>query len=170
MGMQDIEALHPLVAANDIGGRVALGMANMESGPGRIRKHVESVKLRIFAARLARIGGAKRAVFGPMALPGGFEDGKRKLLADLHGESRSVNYTRSLMGKEKRSASPPRNSHKAQEMAPVLGDLWVVKCSADYPEMDAHEVIEETGDTFQANAAIKAVATSQIVFRLCAGR
>ena len=56
-----------------------------------------------------------------------------------------------------------RNAHKAHEMAPVLAPFWEVKCSADYPEMKDLEEIEETGDTFLANATLKAVATSQVV-------
>jgi XTP/dITP diphosphohydrolase len=56
-----------------------------------------------------------------------------------------------------------RNAHKAQEMAPVLAPFWEVKCSADYPAMAEMEEIEETGDTFLANATLKAVATSQVV-------
>ena len=56
-----------------------------------------------------------------------------------------------------------RNTNKAQEMAPVLAPFWEVKCSADYPEMEGHDEIAETGDTFLANATLKAVATSQIL-------
>lgn len=56
-----------------------------------------------------------------------------------------------------------RNQHKVQELAPVLAPYWIVKSSADYPEMAEHEDIAETGDTFLANATIKAVATSQMV-------
>ena len=56
-----------------------------------------------------------------------------------------------------------RNPNKAQEMAPVLAPFWEVKCSADYPEMAQLEDIEETGDSFLANATLKAVATSQVV-------
>src|SRR5450755_1356219 len=56
-----------------------------------------------------------------------------------------------------------RNNHKSQEMAPVLSPFWEVKCSADYPEMEGLDEIEETGDTFLANATLKAVATSQII-------
>jgi XTP/dITP diphosphohydrolase len=56
-----------------------------------------------------------------------------------------------------------RNAHKVQEMAPVLAPFWTVKCSADYPELAALEDIEETGDTFLANATLKAVATSQVI-------
>jgi XTP/dITP diphosphohydrolase len=54
-----------------------------------------------------------------------------------------------------------RNPHKAHELASVLAPFWVVKCSADYPEIS--EEIEETGDTFLANATLKAVATSQAI-------
>lgn len=56
-----------------------------------------------------------------------------------------------------------RNVNKAREMAPVLAQFWEVKCSADYAEMEALDDIAETGDTFLANATIKAVATSQTV-------
>ena len=56
-----------------------------------------------------------------------------------------------------------RNPNKAHEMAPVLSPFWEVKCSADYPEMEGLDDIEETGDTFLANATIKAVTTSQII-------
>jgi XTP/dITP diphosphohydrolase len=56
-----------------------------------------------------------------------------------------------------------RNANKAQEMAPVLSPFWVVKSSVDYPELAALDEIEETGDTFLANATLKAVATSQVI-------
>jgi XTP/dITP diphosphohydrolase len=55
-----------------------------------------------------------------------------------------------------------RNQHKVEEMAPVLAPFWTVKCSADYPEMTDMD-IEETGDTFLANATLKAVATSRVI-------
>ena len=56
-----------------------------------------------------------------------------------------------------------RNANKAHEMSPVLAPFWEVKCSADYAEMEALDDIAETGDTFLANATLKAVATSQTV-------
>ena len=62
-----------------------------------------------------------------------------------------------------------RNPNKCHEMTPVLSPFWEVKCSANYPEMDALDDIAETGDTFQANAEIKAVATSMRM-RLSVGR
>ena len=55
-----------------------------------------------------------------------------------------------------------RNTNKAREMAPVLAPFWEVKCSADYPEMEGLDDIVETGDTFLANATLKAVATSRL--------
>ena len=55
-----------------------------------------------------------------------------------------------------------RNAHKVQELAPVLAPYWSVKCTADYPEMTDVD-IEETGDTFLANATLKAAATSRMV-------
>jgi XTP/dITP diphosphohydrolase len=54
-----------------------------------------------------------------------------------------------------------RNRHKVDEMIPALAPFWEVKCSADYPGIE--EEIEETGDTFLANATIKAVATSRAI-------
>ncbi|MCE0523234.1 MAG: RdgB/HAM1 family non-canonical purine NTP pyrophosphatase [Methylacidiphilales bacterium] len=56
-----------------------------------------------------------------------------------------------------------RNTNKVREMAPALAPFWEVKYSADYPEMEGRDEIEETGDTFLANATLKAVATSQII-------
>ncbi len=56
-----------------------------------------------------------------------------------------------------------RNRNKVGEMAPSLAPFWEVKSSADYPEMEGLDEIAETGDTFLANATLKAVATSQII-------
>ena len=56
-----------------------------------------------------------------------------------------------------------RNKNKVHEMAAALAPLWQVKSSADYPEMETLDDIAETGDTFLANAQIKAVTTSQVI-------
>jgi len=56
-----------------------------------------------------------------------------------------------------------RNANKTTEMALVLAPFWEVKSSADYPEMETLDDIAETGDTFLANATLKAVATSQVI-------
>jgi XTP/dITP diphosphohydrolase len=56
-----------------------------------------------------------------------------------------------------------RNTNKVHEIAPALSPFWVVKSSVDYPELETLDDIAETGDTFLANAQIKAVATSQVI-------
>ena len=53
-----------------------------------------------------------------------------------------------------------RNANKIAEMTSALEPWWQVKSSLDYPEL---EEIEETGDTFLANASLKAVSTSQAI-------
>ena len=53
-----------------------------------------------------------------------------------------------------------RNADKVREMEPFLREAWEVKSSSDYPDL---EEIEETGDSFLANATLKAVATSQAI-------
>jgi XTP/dITP diphosphohydrolase len=53
-----------------------------------------------------------------------------------------------------------RNKNKVQEIAPILSPFWIVKSSEDYPNL---EEIDETGDSFLANATLKAVATSQAI-------
>ena len=62
--MQDVEALHPLVAADDVGGGVTLGMPHVKPRARRIREHVEAVELglRRVEARLARIGLPERGL------------------------------------------------------------------------------------------------------------
>jgi XTP/dITP diphosphohydrolase len=50
-----------------------------------------------------------------------------------------------------------RNLHKVQEIAPILAPYWTVKSSRDYPDL---EEVDETGDSFLANAMLKAVTTS----------
>ena len=51
-----------------------------------------------------------------------------------------------------------RNAHKADEIREILGGNWEVNDLNGHPEVPSPE---ETGETFAANAAIKAVAASQ---------
>jgi len=51
-----------------------------------------------------------------------------------------------------------RNSHKIREISEMLGDEWQVEGLENLP--DAPEV-EETGDSFEVNAALKALAISE---------
>jgi XTP/dITP diphosphohydrolase len=53
-----------------------------------------------------------------------------------------------------------RNRHKVAEITPFLEAFWTIKSSLDYPDL---EEVDETGDSFLANASLKAVATSQVV-------
>jgi hypothetical protein len=45
--MQDIESLRALVTGDDVRRRVPLGMADVQAGARRIRKHVEHVVFRL---------------------------------------------------------------------------------------------------------------------------
>ena len=69
--MQNIAAAHAFVAREDIGRRVTLRMANMQSRAARIRKHVEDVKFRFRGIEifLAGIRSVKRAALFPDGLP-----------------------------------------------------------------------------------------------------
>lgn len=50
------------------------------------------------------------------------------------------------------------NAHKTAEIAAMLGADWEVKDLRDYPALGSPE---EDGDTFEANARIKAEAASE---------
>ncbi len=65
-GMQDVEAFHALVAAEDVGGRVAFRVSDMEARAGGVREHVEAVELRL--RTVFRIG-LESLVFKPILLP-----------------------------------------------------------------------------------------------------
>ena len=70
--VHDAGALHAMVAADDVGGRVALGMADVQAVAAGIGKHVQDVQLAIPGQLRAR----KCAVFFPELLPFGFDDGR----------------------------------------------------------------------------------------------
>src|SRR5262249_38260205 len=67
--VQDIEATAPAITAQDIGGGVALGMTDVQTGPAGIGEHVEDVAL----GPIRRIGRAKGLVLQPEALPAWFD-------------------------------------------------------------------------------------------------
>lgn len=52
-----------------------------------------------------------------------------------------------------------KNAHKTNEIRAILGDAWDVSDLNAHPEIAAPE---ETGETFAANAAIKALAASRL--------
>ena len=113
--MQHVEAARATIARENIRGRVALGMSDMQARAARIRKHVEDVKfLRQlrggnfagkFMARgkgmvrgnfLARIERAESLLFLPSLLPLGFDQMKR-ILSAAAGH-RATNTTRNDAG------------------------------------------------------------------------
>jgi hypothetical protein len=73
--VEDVEAIHALVAAHDVGGGVTLGVADVEAGSGGVREHVEDVVFRLgrIEAFVTGPGGAVGFVLGPMGLPFGLE-------------------------------------------------------------------------------------------------
>ena len=52
-----------------------------------------------------------------------------------------------------------KNAHKTSEIRTILGSRWTVEDLTGHPEIEAPE---ETGATFEENAAIKAVAASEL--------
>lgn len=64
-----------------------------------------------------------------------------------------------LSGMEKTIIIATRNAHKTSEIRQMLGAAWQVLDANDFSTWPA---VEETGDTFLANATLKAVAISRI--------
>lgn len=63
--MENVESLGPFVACDDIGGSVALWVADVQSCPGRVGKHVEHVVFRLRRS----VVGPERAILLPERLP-----------------------------------------------------------------------------------------------------
>jgi len=84
-GVEHVEAPHPLVAGHDVGGGVALGVADVESRPAGVGEHVEDVVFRAgrVEAHVAGIGDGESLLGLPMRLPGGLELVEGELLASL---------------------------------------------------------------------------------------
>ena len=67
--VQDVEPAHPLVAADDVGGGVALGMADVQAGAAGVGKHVEDVELGPGRVEVDRAEGLVPLPFGlPLGL------------------------------------------------------------------------------------------------------
>ena len=78
-GVQHVIAIHALEAAPDVGGGVALGMADVESRAGRIRKHVQHVEL---LAAVVAVHRPEGLVVRPVSLPLRLDLRRLVLLAD----------------------------------------------------------------------------------------
>ena len=67
--VQHVATAHAFVARDDVRGRVALGMANVQSRARRIGEHIKDVVLRL----RRNIIGAERALLLPEGLPLGLD-------------------------------------------------------------------------------------------------
>ena len=85
-GVQDVEALHPLPARDDVGADVADGVPDVEPRPGGVGEHVEHVVLGALRveALVPRPGGAEGPVLQPVLLPAGLE--LARFVSLTHGE------------------------------------------------------------------------------------
>ena len=83
--VQDIETLHLLEAADDVGGGVAFGMANVQTCAARIREHVEHevLGLRGIEVGIAGVRCAEGLSGLPHVLPLRFKLGKGECFALL---------------------------------------------------------------------------------------
>ena len=74
-GVQDVEALHALVAADDVGGDVTQRVTDVQTDAGRVREHVQHVELRLVGieAVVAGVEGGEGAVLFPALLPLGLD-------------------------------------------------------------------------------------------------
>src|ERR1044071_5661340 len=69
--VQDVETAQAFVTRNDVSGGVAFRMTNMQSGPARVRKHIEHIefwlrRIEIFFAGIWRV---KTLLLVPNSLP-----------------------------------------------------------------------------------------------------
>ena len=90
--VHDAVAPHPPVAADDVGGRVALGMADVQAVAAGIGEHVQHVQL----GALGQPRGGERAVRLPILLPFGLDD---RGIVTRHGTGRAVGWERRAKAK-----------------------------------------------------------------------
>src|SRR5581483_1520041 len=93
----DIEAAHAAVARQDIGGRVALWVADMQPGAARIGEHVEDVILGLFRP----VRRAESLALFPVPLPFRLDDFgivTRHTVKLLHRHARAPSYKQKSPG------------------------------------------------------------------------
>ena len=113
--VENVVALAAFGAADDVGGGVALGVADMEAGTGGVGEHVEDEELRAggIEVRIARIRGAEGLLGIPAGLPGGLEGAEGEGLADVgHGRER----TKVEFPKRRRAAGGARKLAEAADL------------------------------------------------------
>ena len=72
-GVQHVVALHPLHPGHDIGSRIALGMACVQTHAGRVREHIQHIILGLGEIPDVRVEGV---VFLPVLVPFSFNSSK----------------------------------------------------------------------------------------------
>mmetsp|Transcript_36599 Transcript_36599/g.65494 ORF Transcript_36599/g.65494 Transcript_36599/m.65494 type:complete len:272 (+) Transcript_36599:2151-2966(+) len=90
-GVQNVKALHALVAGDDVGRGIALWVTDVQARSARVREHVQYVVLRLRCVHALR--GAESFVVGPVLLPLGLQVRKgerRRLLRRLIVYNRRV--------------------------------------------------------------------------------
>src|SRR5262249_55612450 len=86
--VQDVEAVHALEAAQDVGRGVAFRVADVQPGPARVGEHVEDVELGLTGGReTAGVGCAERLVRLPELLPPTLDIGR---VVTRHGSAAFV--------------------------------------------------------------------------------
>ena len=114
-GVENVEAIHALVATDNVSGGVALGVPYVQTLTRRIREHVQDVVFRLgrIEAFLAGTGSAEGFVFSPMGLPFGFELVERVGLAFVGHD----------VGRERNREWWEKHAKNTSEMSPFKLDL-----------------------------------------------
>ena len=168
--MEYVEATHPFVARDDIGGGVTFRMPDVQTGSARVGKHVEDIKfwrgrIEILVARVWRM---KNLRFVPAALPLRFEliEWIRFAALAAHRDDESGKQEKRKIKKLShmtRLVIATRNAHKTREFAQLLGNNFEIVDLNSFPQI---ETIEETGQSFEENAITKAVHVSRRIVDL----
>jgi hypothetical protein len=135
-GVEHVEALHALEAGDDVGGGVALGVADVEARARGVREHVEHVELGLLL-ELGEVGGRLEGTLGfPLVLPLRFDDGgivARHARAACRGRGaksqRVAGVSLTFREADGRACSSRRSAERVSAVASA-GD-WHRACSGD---------------------------------------
>ena len=123
--VQDIEAVHPLVAADNVGGGVTFRVPYVEARAAGVGEHVEHVEFRLRGVeiRVARAGGAEGFFGLPALLPLGFEIAEWEWFAGVgHGRERARTVATSARDEKKNhgGGSGARDSSRHSFFHPAM--------------------------------------------------
>src|SRR5207248_8750154 len=136
------------------GGCITFRMSDVQTGAARIWKHIEHVEFRLGRVEifLARIRRVKNMALIPDGLPLGLNLVERIWFAALAAHCISLRKA----GKPEKKMDlllATRNPNKTREFHDLLGQAFDVIDLSSFP---AIAIPEETGRTFEENAALKA--------------